>query len=117
MIKYDIIFGTDFNNKSTLDSQINLVFFESKDNKTIFGAKDFIARVNDTLCTCLLKLYKISKGTFYNSYIRYNKDDDDSLPLKKIADNSNMYIGQTEKKCICKFFEENKKFFSLQKKV
>ena len=116
MIKYEIIFGTDFNNKSTLDSQINLVLFDSKDDKTLSDAKDFITCVNDTLCTCMLKLYTISKGTFYNSYIRYNKDDDDSLPLKKIADNSNIYIGQIKKKCVCPFFEDNKKLFSLQKK-
>ena len=113
MTKYDIIFGTDFNNSSTLSSQLNLVFFDNKDDKTISDAKHFITCVDDKICTCMLKLYTISKGILYNSYIRYDKNDEDSLPLKKIADNSYIYIGQTKKNCSCEFFENNKK---LQKK-
>ena len=105
MTKYDIIFGTDFNNSSTLSSQLNLVFFDNKDDKTISDAKHFITCVDDKICTCMLKLYTISKGILYNSYIRYDKNDEDSLPLKKIADNSYIYIGQIKKNALVNFLK------------
>ena len=58
MKKYNLIFGTDFNNKITLDSQENLPYYDNKNNKTVGDIKDFITCFNDKICTCMLKLYQ-----------------------------------------------------------
>lgn len=113
MKTYNIIFGTDFDNRSTLKSQLNFTIRDKKNNKTVADIKDFITCIDDSICTCILKLYKISKGTFYNSYIRNNGENQDSILIEDIADQSNIYIGQINKKCSCKFLDDNKRIYSL----
>ena len=45
------------------------------------------------------------KGILYYSYISSDKNDEDSLPLKKIADNSYIYICQTKKIALVNFLK------------
>ena len=117
MKKYNLIFGTDFNNKNTLDSQETISYYDNKDNKTVGDIKDFITCFNDNICTCMLKLYQCKKG-FFNSYSRHpeRKEKENTKKLSEIADDSNIYIGQISKNCSCHFLENNNTFFSLQKK-
>ena len=117
MVKYNLIFGTDFDNKKTLDSRESLTFYDNKDNKTVADIKDFITCFNDNICTCMLKLYQYENGIF-GSYIRYSGKDEDTKKLKELANNSNsyIYIGQINKKCTCNFLTNNKTFHSLQKR-
>lgn len=116
MKTYNIIFGTDFNNRSTLKSQLSFIIRDKENKKTVADIKDFITCIDDSICTYMLKLYQISKGTFYNSYIRYNEENEDSLKIENIADQSNIYIGHINKNCSCKFLDDNRKIYCLQKR-
>ena len=117
MKKYKLIFGTDFNNKSTLESQENLPYFDNQDNKTVGDIKDFITCFNDKICTCMLKLYQCQKRMISSSYIRYTEEDEDSKKLKEIvATDSSIYIGQIKKNCTCNFLKNNITNLSFQKK-
>ena len=115
MKKYFIIFGTDFKNKNELLSQVKLNYCDNENNKTIGDIKDFITCYDDSLCTCMLKLYKYNKGIF-GSYSRYSDEREDEKHLKEIAEDSNIFIGQIKKNCSCKFLTNNKTLFSFQKK-
>ena len=117
MKRYNIIFGTDYQNKSTLDSQVNLAYCDPNDNRTVEDLKDFITCYNDSICICMLKLYQYQGGLF-SSYIRSKdkNEDENKKKLKKIAQDSYIYIGQIQNQCTCKFLTSNNKFFSKQKK-
>ena len=117
MKRYNIIFGTDYQNKSTLDSQVNLAYCDPNDNRTVEDLKDFITCYNDSICICMLKLYQYQGGLF-SSYIRSpdKNEDENKKKLGEIAQDSYIYIGQIQKKCTCKFLTSNNKFFSKQKK-
>ena len=115
MKKYNLIFGTDFNNKNTLESKVNLIYCDSKNNKTVGDIKDFITCYDDSICTCMLKLY-LYTGNFFSSYDRYPDKNEDEKSLKEIVKDSYIYIGQIKKKCCCEFLTNNNTLFSIQKK-
>lgn len=116
MKKYKLIFGTDFNNKITLDSQENLPYYDNKNNKTVGDIKDFITCFNDKICTCMLKLYQY-QGSLFGSYIKYKGENEDSKKLNEIVGtDSAIYIAQIKKDCTCNFLKNNITTIPFQKR-
>ena len=116
MKKYKLIFGTDFNNKITLDSQENLPYYDNKNNKTVGDIKDFITCFNDKICTCMLKLYQY-QGSLFGSYIKYKGENEDSKKLNEIVGtDSAIYIAQIKKDCTCNFLKNNITNIPFQKR-
>lgn len=117
MKKYKLIFGTDFNNKITLDSQENLPYYDNKNNKTVGDIKDFITCFNDKICTCMLKLYQYQESLFSSSYIKYKGENEDSKKLNEIVGtDSAIYIAQIKKDCTCNFLKNNITNIPFQKR-
>lgn len=117
MKKYKLIFGTDFNNKITLDSQENLPYYDNKNNKTVGDIKDFITCFNDKICTCMLKLYQYQGGLLGGSYIKYKGENEDSKKLNEIVGtDSAIYIAQIKKDCTCNFLKNNITNIPFQKR-
>ena len=117
MKKYKLIFGTDFNNKITLDSQENLPYYDNKNNKTVGDIKDFITCFNDKICTCMLKLYQYQGNMFGGSYIKYKEENEDSKKLNEIVGtDSAIYIAQIKKDCTCNFLQNNITNIPFQKR-
>ena len=117
MKKYKLIFGTDFNNKITLDSQENLPYYDNKNNKTVGDIKDFITCFNDKICTCMLKLYQYQGNMFSGSYIKYKEENEDSKKLNEIVGtDSAIYIAQIKKDCTCNFLKNNITNIPFQKR-
>lgn len=117
MKKYKLIFGTDFNNKITLDSQENLPYYDNKNNKTVGDIKDFITCFNDKICTCMLKLYQYQGNMFGGSYIKYKEENEDSKKLNEIVGtDSAIYIAQIKKDCTCNFLKNNITNIPFQKR-
>lgn len=116
MKKYKLIFGTDFNNKITLDSQENLPYYDNKNNKTVGDIKDFITCFNDKICTCMLKLYQY-QGSLFGSFIKYKGENEDSKKLNEIVGtDSAIYIAQIKKDCTCNFLKNNITNIPFQKR-
>ena len=117
MKKYKLIFGTDFNNKITLDSQENLPYYDNKNNKTVGDIKDFITCFNDKICTCMLKLYQYQGSLLGGSYIKYKGENEDSKKLNEIVGtDSAIYIAQIKKDCTCNFLKNNITNIPFQKR-
>ncbi len=117
MKKYKLIFGTDFNNKITLDSQENLPYYDNKNNKTVGDIKDFITCFNDKICTCMLKLYQYQGSLLRDSYIKYKGENEDSKKLNEIVGtDSAIYIAQIKKDCTCNFLKNNITNIPFQKR-
>lgn len=117
MKKYKLIFGTDFNNKITLDSQENLPYYDNKNNKTVGDIKDLITCFNDKICTCMLKLYQYQGGLLGGSYIKYKGENEDSKKLNEIVGtDSAIYIAQIKKDCTCNFLKNNITNIPFQKR-
>ena len=115
MAKYNIYFGTDFSNNGQINSFDNLVYYDNNGGKTVKDVKAFITCFNDDICSCMLKLYKKESGWTSYYYSKYDIKNEDDKKLQKIANNSEIYIIQTQKKCTCKVLLENKELFSLNK--
>ena len=115
MAKYKIYFGTDFSNNGQINSFDDLVYYDNNGSKTVKDVKAFITCFNDDICSCMLKLYKKESGLISYYYSKYDIKNEDDKKLQKIANNSEIYIIQTQKKCTCKVLLENKELFSLNK--
>ena len=111
MAKYKIYFGTDFSNNGQIDSFDNLVYYDNNGSKTVKDVKAFITCFNDEICSCMLKLYKKESGWISYYYSKYDIKNEDDKKLQEIANNSEICIIQTQRKCTCK----NKELFSLNK--
>ena len=109
MNKYTLIFGKDLRNRNKLESPETLKYYDNNETKTLGDIKDFITCFDNSLCTCMLKLY------FDNSH-RYNRNDDDKKKLKEISIDNKIYIGQIESECKCNFLRLNKNLISLSKR-
>ena len=109
MKKYTLIFGTDLINRNKLDSPDTYNYYDNGNTKTLGDIKDFITCFNNSLCTCMLKLY-------IDNNHRYNGIEDDKSKLEEISKNGKIYIGQIEQKCKCGFLRLNKDLISLSKR-
>ena len=101
MTKYNIFFGKDFSNKGQIDSFDNLVYYDNNGSKTVKDIKNFITCFNDTICSCMLKLYKKEKGWTGSYYFKYDIENENDKKLQEISNNSEIYIIQTKKECNC----------------
>ena len=109
MKKYTLTFGTDFRKKNKLESCEIHQYYDIKDNKTLGDIKDFITCFNNSICTCMLKLYTNNKQIS-------EENDDDNKKLKEISKDGMIYIGQIEQKCKCNFLINNESLISLSKR-
>jgi len=116
MPRYTIYFGEDLKNNNSFNNKESFGFCDIKNSKTIGDVKDFITCFNDSLCICMLKLYKVNKGKIYNSYNKFEIKNEDTKKIREIAEDSEVYIAQISNKCTCGFFENNKDLKSFQKK-
>jgi len=101
MTKYNIFFGKDFSNTGQIDSFDNFVYYDNNGSKTVKDIKNFITCFNDTICSCMLKLYKKEKGWTGSYYSKYEIENENDKTLQEIYNNSEIYIIQTKKECIC----------------
>ena len=115
MTKYNIFFGKDFSDTGQIDSFDNFVFYDNTGGKTVKYIKDLVTCFNDTICSCMLKLYKKEKGWTGSYYSKYDIENENDKKIEEIAANSEIYIIQTKKECTCKFLLENKNLFSSNK--
>ena len=109
MKKYTLIFGTDLRGRNKLDSPETYKYYDKNDSKTLGDVKDCITCFNDSLCTCMLKL-------FTDNNHRFNGNDNDKAKLKEISREDKIYIGQIEQECKCGFLRLNKNLISLSKR-
>ena len=110
MTKYNIFFG-----QGQIDSFDNFVFYDNTGGKTVKYIKDLVTCFNDTICSCMLKLYKKEKGWTGSYYSKYDIENENDKKIEEIAANSEIYIIQTKKECSCKFLLENKNLLSSNK--
>ena len=115
MTKYSIFLGTDFSNNGKIEPFDNFVYYDNDKGKTIQDIKSFISCFKDTVCSCMLKLYKKENGWTGSYYTELRIENEDEKKLKDISQNSEIYIAQTKKECDCKFLLENKNLFCLNK--
>ena len=109
MKKYTLIFGTDLRGRNKLDSPETYKYYDNNDSKTLGDVKDCITCFNDSLCTCMLKL-------FTDNNHRFNGNDNDKAKLNEISREDKIYIGQIEQECKCGFLRLNKNLISLSKR-
>jgi len=117
MNKYKIKFGEVFDKNPPQNIQ-DLYYCDNKGNKKIKNLKDFITFFDDSLCSCMLKLYNIESNfmSISISYNEYNqKEDENELELKTISKDSIIAIMKVKKKCDCGFLSKNKNFLALSK--
>lgn len=115
MIKYSIFFGKDFSGKGQIDNLDNFVYYDNGGTKTVKDIKDFITCFNETICYCMLKVYKKEKGWTGTYYTSFEINDEDNRKLKDVSENSEIYIIQTQENCTCEFLIKNKYLFTLNK--
>ena len=116
MKKYKIYFGTDFRNTGKVSSLDILTYYDKNNSKTVKDLKNCITYLDETICTCMLKVYKKEKGYVYDSYTKYDVENEDNEKLEKISENGEIYIIQTKKDCSCNFLLDNKELCTLYKK-
>ena len=116
MKKYKIYFGTDFRNTGKVSSLDILTYYDKNNSKTVKDLKNCITYLDETICTCMLKVYKKEKGYVYDSYTKYDVENEDNEKLEKISENGEIYIIQTKKNCSCNFLLDNKELCTLYKK-
>ena len=116
MPRYTIYFGQDLKNDNSFNNKESFGFCDNKNNKTIEDVKDFITCFNDSLCICMLKLYQVNRGKIYNSYNKFEIENEDTKKIRELAQDSEVYIAQISDKCTCGFFKNNKELKSFQKK-
>ena len=109
MKKYTLIFGTDLRGRNKLDSPETYKYYDNNDSKTLGDVKDCITCFNDSLCTCMLKL-------FTDNNHRFNGNDNDKAKLNEISREDKIYIGQIKQECQCGFLRLNKNLISLSKR-
>ena len=105
---YNLIFGTDLRNRNKLEYSEKFKYYDINDKKTVANIKDFVTCFNDSLCTCMLKLY-------LDNNQRFPGEKEDKILLRKISQISqegNIYIGQIERECKCNFLRLNKDLIS-----
>ena len=115
MTKYNIFFGTDFSNNGKIEPFDNFVYYDNDKGKTVQDIKSFISCFKDTVCSCMLKLYKKENGWTGSYYTELRIENEDEKKLKDISQNSEIYIAQSKKECSCNFLSENKNLFCLNK--